>query len=192
MYDYYDYGSSYYSRPHTYSGAYSSPATSAAVGGVLGFVAFMWILCLVLGVLTIIGRWKMFKKGGIDGWESLIPGHGLVVEFQLAGIPTYWYFLLLVPFANIFIMGWKDIELAKSFGRSTGFGIGLLLLAPIFYPILGLSKAQYVGPHYQETVAQDLAYKAAVQQRTQAVKDAATAAKINAATKVEEPTDENK
>lgn len=80
MYDYYDYGSSYYSRPHTYSSAYSSSATSAAVGGVLGFVAFMWILCLVLGVLTIIGRWKMFKKGGIDGWESLIPGHGLVVN----------------------------------------------------------------------------------------------------------------
>ena len=62
MYDYYDYGSSYYSRPHTYSSAYSSSATSAAVGGVLGFVAFMWILCLVLGVLTIIGRWKISTR----------------------------------------------------------------------------------------------------------------------------------
>jgi hypothetical protein len=36
--------------------------------------------------------------------------------------------------------------LSKSFGKSEGFTVGLLLLPIIFYPILGLSDAQYNGP----------------------------------------------
>ena len=38
------------------------------------------------------------------------------------------------------------IDLAKSFGKGVGFGIGLLLLAVIFFPILGFGSAQYQGP----------------------------------------------
>mgnify|MGYP006211272381 CR=1 FL=1 len=38
------------------------------------------------------------------------------------------------------------IDLAHSFGKSTGFGIGLVFLGIIFFPILGFGDAQYVGP----------------------------------------------
>jgi hypothetical protein len=38
------------------------------------------------------------------------------------------------------------IDLAKSFGKGTGFAIGWLLLPIIFFPILGSSSAQYQGP----------------------------------------------
>ena len=38
------------------------------------------------------------------------------------------------------------IDLAKSFGKGVGFGIGLILLAVIFFPILGFGSAQYQGP----------------------------------------------
>ncbi|MEA1973086.1 MAG: DUF5684 domain-containing protein [Candidatus Cloacimonadota bacterium] len=31
-------------------------------------------------------------------------------------------------------------------GGIVGFTLGLLFLGPIFYPILGYGKAQYVGP----------------------------------------------
>ena len=40
-----------------------------------------------------------------------------------------------------------SVKLAKSFGKGTGFGIGLILLAPIFYLILAFGSARYVGPH---------------------------------------------
>jgi hypothetical protein len=36
-----------------------------------------------------------------------------------------------------------NIEVAKKFGRSEAFGLGLLLLGFVFYPILGLSRAKY-------------------------------------------------
>jgi hypothetical protein len=36
--------------------------------------------------------------------------------------------------------------LSKSFGKSEGFTVGLILLPFIFYPILGLGDAQYSGP----------------------------------------------
>ena len=38
------------------------------------------------------------------------------------------------------------IDIAKSYGKGTGFGIGLALLPFIFFPVLGFSDAQYQGP----------------------------------------------
>jgi Family of unknown function (DUF5684) len=37
------------------------------------------------------------------------------------------------------------IDIAKAFGKGAGFGIGLLLLPFIFFPILGFASAQYQG-----------------------------------------------
>ena len=126
----------------------SNVSTSAAsiLGAVIVAYLFILVIALIFALLKYIGAWKTFKKAGVDGWEALIPVHNLIVEFQLAGLKTYWYFLLLVPIANIIILCWKDIELAKAYGKSAGFGIGLFLLGPIFYLILGLGKAEYVGP----------------------------------------------
>ena len=114
--------------------------------------AATWFVSLVLMILRYVGSWKMFKKANLDGWEALVPGHNVFVEFQLAGIKTYWYFLLLVPIAQIVVLCWKDIELAKAYGKSTGFGIGLFLLGSIFRPILGLGNATYVGPQSDNNV----------------------------------------
>jgi hypothetical protein len=53
---------------------------------------------------------------------------------------------LFIPFVNIW-MGFRvGIDVAHSFGKSTGFGIGLVILAPIFYMILGFGSAEYLGP----------------------------------------------
>ncbi len=53
---------------------------------------------------------------------------------------------MLIPFVNFIILIILIIDLAKSFGKGVGFGIGLLLLAVIFFPILGFGSAQYQGP----------------------------------------------
>jgi len=37
------------------------------------------------------------------------------------------------------------IDLAKAFGQGAAFGIGLLLLGFIFYPILAFGDARYLG-----------------------------------------------
>ena len=53
---------------------------------------------------------------------------------------------MLIPFVNLIIAIILLIDLAKSFGKGVGFGIGLLLLPFIFFPILGFGSAQYQGP----------------------------------------------
>jgi hypothetical protein len=37
------------------------------------------------------------------------------------------------------------IEIAKAFGKGTGFGLALALLGFVFYPILGFGDASYKG-----------------------------------------------
>lgn len=54
--------------------------------------------------------------------------------------------LLLMPCANIIFGIILVNDLSKSFGKGIGTTLGLLFLNPIFIPILGYGKAQYVGP----------------------------------------------
>ena len=58
----------------------------------------------------------------------------------------WWILLMLIPFVNFIIRIILCIDLAKSFGKGVGFGIGLALLGIIFFPILGFGSAQYQGP----------------------------------------------
>jgi uncharacterized membrane protein len=66
--------------------------------------------------------------------------------FEIIGRPGWWFFLLLIPIANIVIEIMILFELAKVFGKDTGFGFGLLFLSFIFLPILALGDAEYLGP----------------------------------------------
>ena len=116
------------------------------------FTAMLFILPVLLigGILLLVSRWAVFKKAGVDGWESLIAGHNEVVELKLGGIKTYWFFLNIVVFplfiGPIILAFWKNIKLAQSFGKGSGFGVGLALLPYVFYPILAWGSAEYIGP----------------------------------------------
>jgi hypothetical protein len=58
----------------------------------------------------------------------------------------------LIPLVNFVAAILVFIELAKCFGKSTGFGIGLVLLMPIFFPILAFGPAQYTRPAAETVV----------------------------------------
>ena len=53
------------------------------------------------------------------------------------------YFGLGLPVA--ILGGISLFKLAKAFGQSTGFAVGLILLPLVFQPILGFGKAQYTA-----------------------------------------------
>ena len=46
---------------------------------------------------------------------------------------------------NIFALCKICIELAKKFGQSSGFGIGLALLSTIFWPMVAFGDYKYTG-----------------------------------------------
>jgi hypothetical protein len=56
-----------------------------------------------------------------------------------------WFFLAFIPIGNIIAAWVVSQELAKKFGKSEGFGIGLFFLGPIFLAILAFGDAEYRG-----------------------------------------------
>ena len=113
------------------------------MGTIIGLLFFaVW---LVVIVAVIAGIWKVFAKAGKPGWAAIIPIYNIIVLLEIAGKPLWWIVLFIIPLVNIVAAVLVGIAVAKSFGKSEAFGVGLALLAFIFYPILGFGDAQYQG-----------------------------------------------
>jgi hypothetical protein len=108
---------------------------------------------LLIALLVIVAMWKVFTKAGRPGWASIIPIYNMYVWCKIVGRPGWWVILMLIPLVNIVIGIIVCIDLAKSFGKGAGFGIGIALLGIIFLPILGFGSAQYQGPSASPGVA---------------------------------------
>ena len=129
MYDY-DYGSGYQS------------ASSMGTGFGIAYLVFL----LVFYALIIVANWKIFTKAGKPGWASIIPFYNLYVLFEIVGMNGWLFLLLCIPIVNIVMMIMLYINLAKAFGKGTGFIIGLIFLPNIFTLILAFGSSQYQGP----------------------------------------------
>jgi hypothetical protein len=104
------------------------------------------IVGLAFVVMMVASIWKVFEKAGQPGWAALVPIYNILILLKITGKPAWWVVLFLVPFANFVVMIMVVIALAKTFGKSTGFAIGMLFVGFIFYPILGFGDAQYSAP----------------------------------------------
>jgi hypothetical protein len=108
--------------------------------GVGGVVLLIWLAVMIL---FIAANWKIFVKAGQPGWAILIPFYNIIVFLKIIGKPAWWLVLLLIPFVNIVIGIITILALAKRFGKTGGFAVGMILLPIIFYPILGFGDAKY-------------------------------------------------
>ena len=108
-----------------------------------------WICEAVFIVLMVAAMWKIFAKAGQPGWAAIVPIYNWIVWCKIVGRPTWWVLLVLLCFPIFFII--LSIDLAKSFGKSGGFAVGLILLPIIFLPILGFGSAAYQGPAAAKT-----------------------------------------
>ena len=98
---------------------------------------------LAIIVLVIVAMWKVFVKAGEPGWAAIIPIYNIIVLLRVAGKPWWWVFLFIIPLVNIIIGILVSIDVAKNFGQTALFGIGLMFLGFIFYPILAFGDARY-------------------------------------------------
>ena len=114
-------------------------AVDAGMG--MGFIPLLFALAIV--VLMIVSMWKVFEKAGQPGWAAIIPIYNVIVLCQVAGKPGWWFLLLLIPVVGFVIWILICIGVAERFGQGAGFGIGLLLLGIIFYPILAFGDAEW-------------------------------------------------
>lgn len=101
-----------------------------------------WIIVLLF-ILPIVALWQIFEKAGQPGWSILIPIYGIYIMTKVAKQPGFWTFLCLIPGIGYIFFVLLNIEMAKAFNKSTGFGLGMAFLPMIFWPILGFGDAKY-------------------------------------------------
>lgn len=108
------------------------------------------LVFLAISLILIISGWKIFTKAGKPGWASLIPIYNVIVLLEMIGKPVWWVILLMIPCIGQVVHIFVAIDLAKSFGKGMGFGLGLAFLPFIFGPVLGFGGDRYLGPVNQE------------------------------------------
>ena len=135
-------------------------AAGGLVGAMLVFVIMIMLICITLGILKIIGTWKILTKANKPGWGALIPFYNDYLLCQITGVNPWWIvivicsgFLSFIPViggllafaASIYFAILLNVSLARSFGKEDSYAVGLILLAPIFYFILGTKDNKYLG-----------------------------------------------
>ncbi len=121
-------------------------------------------------IIVVIAIWKIFTKAGQKGWKSIIPIYNLVVLYRMiklnpwltvffylpailvaigsvisstavAGILAIIALILVIPMIIIYLM--QCLKLAKAYGKTAWFGLGIILLPYIFLLILGFGSSKY-------------------------------------------------
>jgi len=113
-------------------------------GGGVGFLGTILYIAVIIFLIYCI--WRLFEKAGKPGWASIIPVYNYLVELEIIGRPWWWLLLMFVPVVNVVIGIIITLDLAKVFGKTSGFAVGMILLPFIFFPILALGDATYLGP----------------------------------------------
>lgn len=144
-----------------------------AGGAILGAGMGVTItFALIFYALVVVAGWKIFTKAGEAGWKSIIPVYNLYVFYKIAKV-NFWVwcfipvvalnvliqliptdgttkpstlvailFLAFLVYAVVGDFKWCK-GLSKSFGKGTGFALGLFFLPNIFQLILGFGSSKY-------------------------------------------------
>jgi hypothetical protein len=109
-----------------------------STGSAVGFLIY-----LVFVIFEIAALWLVFAKADRPGWGAIIPIYNVYLICKVAKRPGWWLVLFLIPLVNIVIAFIVFIDVAKAFGKSTGFGVLLTLFGFVCIPILGFGAATY-------------------------------------------------
>ena len=110
-----------------------------------GFV----LIYFAITAAIVAAWWVLFGKAGQARWKSLVPIYSFLVLLRIVGRKWWWLLLAFVPVVGVVIWIVVALDLATSFGRGTGFGLGLAFLPFVFGPILAFGGSSYRGPASQ-------------------------------------------
>ena len=111
--------------------------------GILAVLGGFFFVIIAIAIFCIVCMWKVYSKAGQPGWAAIIPIYNLIVLLQIVQRPIWWIILMIIPCVNIVVLFIVYIDLAKVFGKGTGFGLGLIFLPFIFVPMLAFGDAEY-------------------------------------------------
>ena len=130
----------------SYSSSLGLESAFAAIGLVLSMFVGLIIVGLAIIIVVYAAYWAIMKKAGKEGIDGIIPVHNEICLLEICGIPKWWWLLNLVPGVGALIFAiLLAIYVARSFGKTGGYAVGLIFLPFVFYPMLAWGSARYVG-----------------------------------------------
>lgn len=125
-----------------------------------------WIPYTLVIIISIVAWWKLFEKAGQPGWAAIIPIYNLItflrvikrpmsrLLYYVGAIVVYMIgatmmisnpmvggILFAIGIIALLVFAIQDYHrLSLSFGKDTGWTVGLVLLSIIFIPIMAFSK----------------------------------------------------
>ena len=103
------------------------------------------LIVVGVGLIPIIGIWKVFAKAGEPGVAAIVPIWNLLIISKISGRDPIMGLVLAIPCVGTIFAFIMLMDIAKRFGKEPIYGIGLALLPYIFWPMLGFGSAQYIG-----------------------------------------------
>jgi signal peptidase I len=111
----------------------------------------LYYTLIFIGIIAIVGQWRLYEKGGQPGYAALVPFWNVVVFLKLVGRPAKHAWLFLIPFYGQFYFAPKVwIEMCQSFGKRSTLDYVLVIIFNGLYILnMGLSyETKYQGPVY--------------------------------------------
>lgn len=126
---------------------------------------FFSVLAVLLGLLPVAGKWKVYGKLGLPGWYSIVP---VYADYKLCervhrgdGARTFLMAYLIVLICS-WVFCWVDTvgvllalaqlvmniivlnDMSRTFGKDAGYTIGLAIFGFVFWTMLGFGASQPV------------------------------------------------
>lgn len=134
-------------------------------------LVFLSVLAILIWLLPVAGKWKVFGKLGMPGWYSIIPvyadyklcervHHGddtrtflmaylivLICSWAFCWVDTVGVLLAIAQLVmNIIVLS----DMSRAFGKETGYTIGLIIFGFVFWTMLGFGASEPIGPDDNE------------------------------------------
>lgn len=128
-------------------------------------LVFLSVLAILIWLLPIAGKWKVYGKLGMPGWYSIIP---VYADYKLCervhrgdGARTFLMAYLIVLICS-WVFCWVDTvgvllalaqlvmniivlnDMSHAFGKETGYTIGLVIFGFVFWTMLGFGASEPV------------------------------------------------
>jgi hypothetical protein len=134
----------------------TSVGNEGIIAMLLGFgISFVVFVVLFVFYSYCLGR--VLQKANKPLWAGFVPVYNTILMLEIVGRPWWWSLVLIgcvsIPLVNfvgipvaIVLYILFSIELAKSFGKDTVYGVLLAVFGFVMLPILAFSDTAYVGP----------------------------------------------
>lgn len=128
-------------------------------------LVFLSVLAILIWLLPVAGKWKVYGKLGMPGWYSIIPVYAdyklcervhrgdetrtflmaylivLICSWAFCWVDTVGALLALAQLVmTIIVLN----DMSRAFGKETGYTIGLVIFGFVFWTMLGFGASEPV------------------------------------------------